>query len=722
MPYKAVDEIVDALTWYLVRLPPGEAAALLPAHAAALAQLFPVLQRVRLVAEAVQARRGPAPPPRELRLRAFATLRELLAGIARRHPLALSIDDLQWADADSLALLAELMAPPAPPGLLLLATVRAPAGAAGAPGLLPEAHHLHLAGLPPGEARELAEALLAREPEEAGERRRIAAVIAEESGGHPLFIDELVRRRALGAAPEAPRLDEALAARVGELAPGERAVLELVAIAGAPLAREVAAAAGDLGFDELARRVASLRAASLVRGAATPSGPAVEPSHDRVRRVVLARLAPDAQRGLHLRLAEALETRGADAETLAVHFHEAGEARRAAPWAAVAAARAAAALAFARAASLFRMAAAHEPAGTPEGRRLRVGLAEAPGQRRPQRRGRARLRGGRGRRRGRARRRAAAPRRGATPAQWPPGRRARRHGARARAARPRRAAPHAAAGARLARRPARARAAARAALPRAARERALRRGARPDRHLLLGGRGARDRRSRPRRRVPGPPPAPRARRRRAVPHLPRARDRGRLRRGRRHGDARPRGAAARPRARPRAAHRSPARARDRRRVRRRGRVRDRRLARRARVLRARARHAARPLPRRRLGARHDRVHPALGAVLRGPARRAGAPRAAAPARCRRARRSLRRHEPAHVVRAARPPRRRSARRGAPRGRAPARASGRAMGSTSSTTTSRSSRRARSACTSARPRPRTGGSRGGGPRCGARCSR
>ncbi|XXX81277.1 AAA family ATPase [Sorangium sp. So ce134] len=379
VPYKAVDEIVDDLIWHLNRLPPAEAAALLPEHAAALAQLFPVLQHVPLVAAAVRAKGEPALGPRELRLRAFATLRELLAGLARRQPLVLSIDDLQWADADSLALLADVMAPPAPPGLLLLATVRSPGGATGgAAELLPEARHLRLAGLPPDEARELAGALLARELAQPDERQRIAAVIAGESGGHPLFIDELVRRKlALGMQAETPRLEEALAARVRDLEAEDRAVLELVATAGAPLAREIVAATAGLGFDELARRIASLRAVNLLRRAATPAGPAVEPYHDRVRRVVLSGLALEAQRGLHLRLAETLEQRGADAETLAVHFHEAGEARRAAPWATVAAARAAAALAFDRAASLFRMAAAHEPTGTPEGRRLRIGLAEA---------------------------------------------------------------------------------------------------------------------------------------------------------------------------------------------------------------------------------------------------------------------------------------------------------------------------------------------------------
>lgn len=258
-----MDGVVDWVGQYLSKLSPSDALELLPVDIGLAATVFPVLA----IADSVAKKSGPAPiswrPPQPLgdcglvldlldgdvgargagpraitpgksgerqapgpggaalsgaagdggalpemelvepRARVFTAMRELFVGLARRRPVVLAIDDLQWADADSLALLSEHllrldMAPPvegeARPSILLLATVRTDSEIGPAPelalALAPRLMRtLHLARLPPEEARDLVAALL-RSLGDAAPLGDVPALLAEGSG-HPLFLDAL---------------------------------------------------------------------------------------------------------------------------------------------------------------------------------------------------------------------------------------------------------------------------------------------------------------------------------------------------------------------------------------------------------------------------------------------------------------------------------------------------------------------------------------------------
>ena len=379
VPYKAVDEIVDALSRHLMALPVAEREALTPPSASALATVFPVL---RAAWPAASLGPGRLPSGRELmephdvRTAAFAALRELLRRLSVIRPVVLAIDDLQWTDADSLALLADVMRPDGHgvPALLFVATRRTtPDGVRGPLLELDRVRRIRVDRLSEAEAEALAGVLLA------GNRqaRLDAAAIAREASGHPLFIDALVHHRLARTGDDrVVRLDDALWSRIQRLDPAAQRLLEIVAVAGTPLSIDVAGRAAGTGAEELDRGLTVLRVAGLVRTTGAGRAQIVESYHDRIRETVASRLDVALRRGVHERLARALEAdRPGDLEALALHFRDAGDRDRAAGYAAQAGEHAAAALAFDRAARLYQMALELRPGQTDRALRIKLGDA-----------------------------------------------------------------------------------------------------------------------------------------------------------------------------------------------------------------------------------------------------------------------------------------------------------------------------------------------------------
>ena len=391
VPYKALDSLMDSMSHYLKGLPSARAEALMPRDVLALTRLFPVLRRVEAVAGA-RRRVLEIRDAQELRRRAFAALRELMGRFAEETLLVLFIDDLHWGDADSAALLEELMRPPEAPAILLILAYRTEEALTSPllSRLLPaiagttDSREVIVERLDPLETRDLAQVLL-RAPVGSDP---VVESIARESGGNPFFLSELARSVEVeaegapagvsGAAPgPAPSLEQIIQLRVARLPEDARRLVEVLSVAGGPVEFAVAKEAADLETREGTLEI--LRVGHLVRTRETQMREEIEPYHDRIREAVAAGLDPETRKTHHRRLALALEASGhADAEALAEHLKEAGELDRAAEYAGAAADRASETLAFDRAARLFSMALELSTGGEAEARRLlQVKLGDA---------------------------------------------------------------------------------------------------------------------------------------------------------------------------------------------------------------------------------------------------------------------------------------------------------------------------------------------------------
>lgn len=390
-PFKAIDGLVDGLArWLTSRSAPLPESLL--AHAANLGRSFPALRHVPALAAATPST---SPPEAHLHESAVA-LRELLAFAARETRVLVCIDDLHWADTDSVPFLRELLDGESPPGVLFLGALRdeghplleplrgakgeptrvaAPNGsdlatgvagnrsdpATGAKGepVAPRArrHELRLAPLTPTQSHHLARALL---PE-----GRAAEALVAEAGGNPFLLHALAGHEG--------GLRGAVSARMARLPAAAQRLLEVVCVAGAPLPRALWVAAAALDTDD-GLALGHLRAGRLVRVRRDGS---LEPYHDTLRRAVEAELPAPLKTQRHAGLADALEAAGAvDPELLALHLHGAGRPEAAATQATRGAERAMSALAFHHAAQLYAKSLEWAPS-QPGARGVKAALGDA---------------------------------------------------------------------------------------------------------------------------------------------------------------------------------------------------------------------------------------------------------------------------------------------------------------------------------------------------------
>lgn len=386
VPFKAVDAIIDALTTHLSRLAKNGEQIPLPDDIGLVAKIFPVLARVPGVTDASS---HDELDPIRLRRRAFAALSDLLVSVAEQRPLILYVDDAQWGDADSAALLLGVLRAPTAFPLMLIVSYRANEAHSSAflqqlRAQLPErtrVREIEVGPLPLEDAEQLAFDLLPG----ARRSRSTAQAVARESAGSPFLVEELASSLAFDKDASAKghvvdlsnvTLEGMISARARQLPEDARQLLELVAIEGAPIPVALVAAAAR-GGERFEDNVRLLRWYRFVRAGLRDGREVVEMSHDRIRETVVAQLPAAAIRAHHAVLARVYEPNAeTNPEPMVVHLFGAGETERGARFAEVAADRAVAMLAFDRAAQLFRLAANSFSASSENGRRLRLRLAQ----------------------------------------------------------------------------------------------------------------------------------------------------------------------------------------------------------------------------------------------------------------------------------------------------------------------------------------------------------
>jgi DNA-binding CsgD family transcriptional regulator len=230
--------------------------------------------------------------------------------LAAFGPLALVVDDLQWVDPQSLALIHYLVraAESGRHEFVVIAAARpSPAAAtfsAGHAGGLPDARRatIELRGLPVDEGVMLARAI------DRTLDRDAAAALWQRANGSPFWLEALARGRG------SPDIVDLVTARLRALSADGANALNALTVAARPIP---AADLGELLRWRTARTGAAIR--ELVgRGLVVESAGSIRLSHDLIREAAASGLPPETKRRLHERLAGLIEASAAgDLQALA---------------------------------------------------------------------------------------------------------------------------------------------------------------------------------------------------------------------------------------------------------------------------------------------------------------------------------------------------------------------------------------------------------------------
>jgi hypothetical protein len=316
---------------------------------------------------------GPTPEPdvtADPAVARFRWHRVVSAHLARHAPLLLVLDDLHWAGAETLALLASMVTDPVPGPVLALATYRTtdvPARLTDFLGRVARAEptRLYLGGLPQADTAELVRATIGSEVDAA-----TARVVQRRSGGNPFFVRELARLLDAGgdlaAVPAGVR--DVVRYRVATLPAAVQSVLRQAAVLGP-----------EIDLDLLPGDVLDAAEVAVTRGFLVEHGPGrFRFAHALVRDTLYQDLSHSRRARWHAAFAESIERRRPDdVEALAHHFLHGENAHKGVPYACAAAEQAERRFAPHQAARLWRAALNHTDADARARLTMVMGLVRA---------------------------------------------------------------------------------------------------------------------------------------------------------------------------------------------------------------------------------------------------------------------------------------------------------------------------------------------------------
>jgi DNA-binding SARP family transcriptional activator len=282
-------------------------------------------------------------PDRQLeswqRLRLFEALAQAFRSAA---PLVLVVDDLQWADADTIEWLQYFVRSASDARCLVVGTVRAEEEQDNPPlGRL--IAHLErdnvVTTITLGPLDRTATAQLAREVAEHPLDETSLARAFRETEGHPLFIVErgrmeLVAEQGGAGGSPPPQVQSVVAARLALLSKDAREAAEVAAAVGRDFHFDILAQASDLEEDALVRALDELWRRHIVRVQADDGW---DFSHDRIREVAYSGIGPARRRLIHRRIAQSMEILFANrlddvSASIAAHLDRGGQPARAIPF------------------------------------------------------------------------------------------------------------------------------------------------------------------------------------------------------------------------------------------------------------------------------------------------------------------------------------------------------------------------------------------------------